>query len=225
MATDEERLVVLLEARIRDFERNMQKASGTATREYGRMRQDSRSATSAMEGDMQRTTSRMNQALASFSTRAGAMASAFTPVAAGVGLAATALVGIAAQAKQVANEIATIGDEARRAGIGVKAFQELKFVADQNRVSIDALTDGLKEMNLRADEFIITGSGSGAGAAAVWFAVPGGTASIFISVRIAVPSILVPSAAILSSAGLICGYIAMAIAMSCAEAPASTVGP
>ena len=54
-----------------------------------------------------------------------------------------------------------IGDEAKRAGISVKAFQELRYVADQNRVSIDALTDGIKEMNLRADEFIVTGAGSG----------------------------------------------------------------
>jgi hypothetical protein len=36
--------------------------------------------------------------------------------------------------------------------------------------------------------------------------------------------ILPPSARILSSAGFICGYIAMAIAMSCAEAP-TTAGP
>ena len=45
-----------------------------------------------------------------------------------------------------------------------------------------------------------------------------------MSVRIAVPSILLPSARILSSAGFICGYIAIAIAMSCADAP-MTVGP
>ncbi|WP_085032254.1 phage tail tape measure protein [Ensifer aridi] len=64
--------------------------------------------------------------------------------------------------REAASAIASIGDEARRAGLDVKSFQELKFVAEQNRVGIDALTDGIKELNLRADEFIVTGGGSAA---------------------------------------------------------------
>ena len=51
---------------------------------------------------------------------------------------------------------------AKRAGVDVKSFQELSHVADQNRISVDALTDGMKELNLRADEFIVTGKGSAA---------------------------------------------------------------
>ncbi|WAJ30949.1 hypothetical protein [Antarcticirhabdus aurantiaca] len=159
---DTERLVVLLEARIRDFEKNMQKASGTAGREFGRMRRDAKTASAEMEADMMRSASRINQAMAMVSTRAGAMAAAFAPVAGGIGIAAAALTGVGAAARTAARDIATIGDEAKRAGIGVKAFQELRFVAEQSRVSFDALTDGIKEMNLRADEFIVTGSGSGA---------------------------------------------------------------
>ncbi|UTV37646.1 phage tail tape measure protein [Ensifer adhaerens] len=62
--------------------------------------------------------------------------------------------------RDAASAIAAVGDEARRAGLDVKSFQELKFVAEQNRVGVDALTDGIKELNLRADEFILTGSGS-----------------------------------------------------------------
>lgn len=64
--------------------------------------------------------------------------------------------------KDAASAIAAVGEEARRAGVGIEAFQELKFVAEQNRVSVDGLTDGLKELNLRADEFIETGGGSAA---------------------------------------------------------------
>ncbi|UFX00954.1 phage tail tape measure protein [Sinorhizobium medicae WSM1115] len=64
--------------------------------------------------------------------------------------------------RDAAGAIASIGDEARRAGLDVKSFQELKYVAEQNRVSVDALTDGIKELNLRADEFIVTGGGSAA---------------------------------------------------------------
>lgn len=159
---DDERLVVLLEARIRDFEQNMRKASGTATREYRQMRQDSRTATAQLENDMERSTRSMGQSLAAFTTRAGTLARSFAPIAAGAAAGGAALAGFVATARNTAREIATIGDEARRAGLSVKAFQELKFVADQNRVSVDALTDGMKELSLRADEFIVTGSGSGA---------------------------------------------------------------
>ncbi|MDE4096665.1 hypothetical protein [Phaeobacter gallaeciensis] len=58
--------------------------------------------------------------------------------------------------------IAQLGDEAKRAGVSAQAFQEWKFVAEQNRIGIDAMVDGLKELNNRADEFIITGKGPAA---------------------------------------------------------------
>lgn len=61
----------------------------------------------------------------------------------------------------VAKSLAELKGEAARAGIGVEAFQALEYAAKQSGVSIDALTDGLKEMQLRADEFILTGKGSG----------------------------------------------------------------
>ncbi len=64
--------------------------------------------------------------------------------------------------RDAASAIASIGDEARRAGLDVKSFQELKYVAEHNRIGVDALTDGIKELNLRADEFIVTGGGSAA---------------------------------------------------------------
>lgn len=64
--------------------------------------------------------------------------------------------------RQTAEAVADVGREAKRAGVDVEAFQELKFVAEQNRIGVDALTDGLKELNLRADEFIATGKGPAA---------------------------------------------------------------
>ncbi len=161
MADDTERLVVLLEARIRDFEKNMQKASGTAGQQYGRMRRDSRSATRQMEQDMQRSTSRINQALASSTAAIGRYGRAFATGLVG-GIAAGGVAGIAAQINQVAKSVAAVGDEAKRAGVSVEAFQEWKFVAEQNRIGIDQMVDGLKELNLRADEFTQTGKGPAA---------------------------------------------------------------
>ncbi|AEG04236.1 phage tail tape measure protein [Sinorhizobium meliloti] len=85
-------------------------------------------------------------------------------VAGGVAGVITGIVSASAVAaiRDAASAIASVGDEARRAGLDVKSFQELKYVAEQNRVGVDALTDGIKELNLRADEFIVTGGGSAA---------------------------------------------------------------
>lgn len=76
------------------------------------------------------------------------------------GLTVGAITGLVSELGQVAKGVAAIGDEAKRAGVSAKVFQEWRFVAEQNRIGIDAMTDGLKELNLRADEFVQTGKGS-----------------------------------------------------------------
>ncbi|MGF7160125.1 hypothetical protein FHS85_001748 [Rhodoligotrophos appendicifer] len=59
-------------------------------------------------------------------------------------------------------ELSQTAADAKMAGIGVEAFQALQFAAVQSKVGVDALTDGLKELQLRADEFIVTGKGPAA---------------------------------------------------------------
>lgn len=66
------------------------------------------------------------------------------------------------QLTDVAKSIATIGDEAKRAGVSARVFQEWRYVAEQNRIGVDSLVDGFKELSLRADEFIVTGAGPAA---------------------------------------------------------------
>lgn len=161
MPSEEERLVVSLEARVNQFEKNMQKAERTGTRSYKQLAAGSTRATHQMESDMVRSTNRINQALAQTSTRIGAFGKAFIGGLA-VGAAVGALEGIRQAAIDSTKSILEMGDSAKRAGVSFTAFQKLKFVAEQNRVGVDALTDGLKEMNLRADEFILTGKGSSA---------------------------------------------------------------
>ncbi len=78
------------------------------------------------------------------------------------GIAGAGLTGIAERAHEVARGVAQIGDEAKRAGLSARAFQEWRFVAEQNRIGVDSLVDGFKELSLRADEFIVTGKGSAA---------------------------------------------------------------
>lgn len=146
MATDEERLVVALEARIRDFERNILKANRTLGKQMDGMERRAKKSSDRLEAIMGGAGRRMGAAM-----KAGL-----------AGLVAGGVLGIAGRLADVAGGIAQIGDEAKRAGLNVKAFQELKYVAEQNRIGVDSLTDGIKELNLRADEWIETGGGPAA---------------------------------------------------------------
>ncbi|QEW28904.1 hypothetical protein [Roseovarius indicus] len=154
---DEERLIVALEARIRDFEKNMIKAEKRGTNSYNALRRGSKVTTSAMERDMLTSTKRINQALASTSTRIGSFGKAFAATAIAAGMAA-----ITKASTDAVRSLAELGRQAERSGVSVTAFQELKFVGEQNRIEVDALIDGLKELQLRADEFIVTGQGPAA---------------------------------------------------------------
>ncbi|PIA73641.1 hypothetical protein CDR19_09465 [Ectopseudomonas toyotomiensis] len=62
--------------------------------------------------------------------------------------------------------VATLGNEikiaAERLGVGARWLQEWQYAAHQFGVGNDALIDGLKELGLRADEFVMTGSGGAA---------------------------------------------------------------
>lgn len=161
MADDNERLVVLLEARVADAQRAWERAEKRITGSHQGMRRSSKTATDAMEKDMQSFSGRIGRLVDSASNKFGGMGKAFVGGFLG-GLTAGGISAIVSRVGAVADEVARIGDEAQRAGLGIKAFQELKYVAEQNRVGVDALVDGIKELNLRADEWIVTGGGSAA---------------------------------------------------------------
>ncbi|GHC66627.1 tail tape measure protein [Limoniibacter endophyticus] len=78
------------------------------------------------------------------------------------GVAAGGLLGIVTNVNNIADSIARVGDASRMAGLSFKSFQELSYVAQQTRIPIDSITDGIKELQLRADEFAVTGKGSAA---------------------------------------------------------------
>ena len=155
--TADERLIVMLEARISEFEKRMGQAERRGTRTYQGLQRNSRTATRAMEQDMVRSTGRINQALASTSARIGTFGRSLI-----AGAVATGTAMVTRNLRQTVREIAAVGDEARRAGLGVEEFQQWAYVANQNRIAVDALVDGFKELNLRADEWIATGGGAAA---------------------------------------------------------------
>lgn len=80
------------------------------------------------------------------------------------GLGAAGIGGITAAIANVTRSFADLGREAKTAGLGVEDFQKWRYVADQNRIGIDAMTDGFKELSLRADEYIATAGKSGSAA-------------------------------------------------------------
>ena len=144
----EERLVVALEARIRDFEKNMAKGRKIANDNLR-----------AIEKRAQESAPRLEAAMANAGK---GLASGLSAGLNAVGIGGAGIAGVLTTIKQAVSEVAEMSAEAKRAGLGVEAFQELKFAAEQARVGVDGLTDGIKEMQLRADEFIVTGAGGGA---------------------------------------------------------------
>lgn len=146
MSTDNERLIVSVEARIRDLEKNMAKAAKVSGDRFGQIEKRAKLSGDRLEKTMGGAATRMGMAM-----RAGL-----------AGIFAGGVLGVGGQIAQIAGGIAQIGDEAKRAGLSTKSFQELKYVAEQNRIGVDSLVDGIKELNLRADEFIVTGGGSAA---------------------------------------------------------------
>jgi LAS superfamily LD-carboxypeptidase LdcB len=155
MPTDTEQLVVSLEARIKDFERNFQRANRTSSQNFKAIEAQAKRSAEALEKSMSGASKGVNMAMAGLK---GGIAGLVA------GLSVGAITGIASRLSEITKSVANIGNEAKRAGLSAKAFQELGHVATQNRIPIDALVDGMKELNLRADEFIVTGGGSAADA-------------------------------------------------------------
>jgi hypothetical protein len=124
MPEGDERLVVMLEARIKDFERNMQAAERRGTRTYQGLRDKSKGATAAMQRDMIASTSRINQALASVSGQIGTFGRAFVGGLIG-GAVTAAFAGFTSNVRGVIAEIADMADAAERIGIGTRDFQGL----------------------------------------------------------------------------------------------------
>lgn len=141
---DAERLVLLLEARIKDFEKNMAKASGTATTNYSKMRRDSASATRQMEADMVRSTTRVNQALASTSTRIGSFGRTFS---AGVIAPIAGLLSLTAAVngtRAALEKFGGIADKAAAGGVDAEFFQGIAYQANLAGVDINGVASALE---------------------------------------------------------------------------------
>lgn len=149
MATDEERLVIALEARIRDYEKNMERAMRSGGKSFDAMEARAKQSAQRMEKSMADAGGGINKRLESL----------FKPFMAG-GIATAAIAATATAVKQIAGSIAEVDREARKAGVSAQVYQQWSYVATATGMSIDGVTDALKELNIRGSEFARTGKGS-----------------------------------------------------------------
>ncbi|HWL56530.1 MAG TPA: hypothetical protein VNQ78_07615 [Paracoccus sp. (in: a-proteobacteria)] len=163
MPLDETGLLVKLEANIAGWQKDFNRAITQQQRASQRMerlaQQNARKIGDAYEGLGPRIGKAFNSIPASLKGLGGA----FLGGVAG-GIAIGGLDQMATSVLRIAKETANFRNEADKAGVSVETWQEWKFVADQNRVGIDALTDGIKELHIRAGEFFTYGTGAGADA-------------------------------------------------------------
>jgi hypothetical protein len=128
MATDDERLVVELEARIRDFEKNFEKANRTAGDNWNKIEARGRQAGARIEADMTKAVAGIG----------GAFTTLGTTIASSVGLTGVlGLSGFLALAVKINSELAKTSSLARLAGLSTDRLQEVKFAANVKGVSND----------------------------------------------------------------------------------------
>ncbi|WP_152529629.1 hypothetical protein [Aliihoeflea sp. 2WW] len=150
-----------MEARVRDFERNFQRASKTANDNFAGIERRAKQSGERMESAMSGSASRLSRN----------MESMFAPFMRG-GVVFAGVAGATMAVKQIASSIAEVDREARKAGVTAQVWQRWTYVAAATGATIDGVTDALKELNIRGDEFAKTGKGGGA----EWFMRLGYTA-------------------------------------------------
>lgn len=143
-------LVVDIEARIDKLEKGLKRANNLQKR-----------SSTVMERRARVSAARMRD---SYGRAGNSISAIFKKLGPGLvaGLSVGALAGVSRSLSRIVTETAQIGDEAKRAGVSVRALQEWNYIGKQNRIGTDQIVDGFKELNLRADEWIVTKSGPAA---------------------------------------------------------------
>ena len=147
-------LIVEVEARINKLEQGLKKANAVQNRASGQMERRAQVSANRLRDTYGKAGDGI---LATFKRLGPGLAGGLIG-----GLTVGALSGLSQNLGRIVKETAQIGDEAKRAGVSVRALQEWTYVGKQNRIGVDQVVDGLKELNLRADEFIITKAGPAA---------------------------------------------------------------
>lgn len=151
LTDDEQRLFISLEARLNKYERDMQRARNATNDNYKRMERRTKQYADNTERVLGK----------SFDGIGKKIESSFAPFLRG-GVVFAGAAAAAGAIKQIAGSIAEVDREARKAGVSARMWQQWSYVATATGASIDGITDALKELNIRGDEFARTGKGGGA---------------------------------------------------------------
>ncbi|WOC14565.1 hypothetical protein [Pseudochrobactrum sp. MP213Fo] len=111
-----------------------------------RVRSDTKATASSSQREFSQLSAGLNR---SMSLVKGALAGV------GIGLSVQGI-------KQIVSDIAGVEFAAKRAGLSIKSFQQMKYVAETNRIEVGAMSDAFRELTLRASEYAQTGKGAGA---------------------------------------------------------------
>jgi len=142
-------LVVDIEARIDKLEKGIARATSVQRRGSTTMEARARQSARTMENTYAKSAESMGSNLEKM----------FAPFVRG-GAAVAAVGGLALAYKEIASSVAEVDREARKAGVTAQVWQQWAGVATATGMSIDGMTDSLKELNIRGDEFATTGKGS-----------------------------------------------------------------
>lgn len=129
MADDGQQLLITLAARFDKYERDME-----------RQKQRSRTGFKQMQTDAEKAGSGIEKAMGSAMKTVGAFGKGLAGGIIG-GLAIGGLDTIIGRVADITKGIASIGSEAKRAGLSNRAFQELAYVAEQARIPVESGTD------------------------------------------------------------------------------------
>lgn len=139
MATDVERLAVVIEAQTRQFERKINQLE----------RQ--------MDGSMRRSATAVGRLDRSFRTAAASAATFMRSFA--VGAAAAAFAGLPAAISSAVSATADLGNAANRAGASAEGLQVFRRALEQNGATARDADDAMRRLSRRMGEFVNSGAG------------------------------------------------------------------
>lgn len=134
MADDTERLIVLLEAKIDQFEKNMAKASRSADQNFTNMEARAKRAAASLQANMEKAAQGIVGAFSG-------LGNSFLGAAGVSGLGLSALF---ATAVKLNGELAKIPGLAREAGLSTDRIQEIKFAANMKGVGDEEFTASMR---------------------------------------------------------------------------------
>nr|WP_321459599.1 phage tail tape measure C-terminal domain-containing protein [uncultured Cohaesibacter sp.] len=117
-------------------------------------------AVSAASSELKGRAAGLNAQLGGISSTLSAIGPAGVAAGAALGAVVLTMTAISRAAVRAADSMAELGSAAQMAGLGVETYQEWEYAATRFGVSQDALVDGFKEMQMRAQEFAQRGAGT-----------------------------------------------------------------